>query len=207
VKTAARLGLRGKRRRLWSMRCVGPWGSRRAGPGSARAASVPWHGRTRARARVSLEVGDDPDMWVPAVTERTGEEGAGLLGSAGRKGAAAGWAVREEGRGGKGQVGLGRVGVKRRKKMGRARKEERESEKKKFIQMHLNFNLKFKFIWKTSNKIIAMRHEMHKTYIFLYFFLGSSKLLLIHGKCSKIKKIEQKPYGPCKESSKIYLGS
>jgi hypothetical protein len=33
----------------------------------------------------------------------------------------------------------------------------------------------------------AMQHEMHKIYISLYFFLWLSNLLLIHGKCSKIK--------------------
>jgi hypothetical protein len=32
-----------------------------------------------------------------------------------------------------------------------------------------------------------MQHEAHKTYISLYFFLWLGKLLLIHGKCSKIK--------------------
>jgi hypothetical protein len=35
-----------------------------------------------------------------------------------------------------------------------------------------------------------MLHELHKTYISLYLFLWLSKLLLIHGKCSKIKIIE-----------------
>jgi hypothetical protein len=35
----------------------------------------------------------------------------------------------------------------------------------------------------------AIRHNMHDTYISLYIFLWLSKLLLIHGKCSKIKRI------------------
>jgi hypothetical protein len=55
--------------------------------------------------------------------------------------------------------------------------------------MHLNLILKFKYKWKTSNKTNAMRHDMHKNYTSLYIFLWLSKLLLIHGKCSKMKRI------------------
>jgi hypothetical protein len=45
----------------------------------------------RVRARLVLEVGDDPHRWAPPVSVREGgKEGAGLLGRVGRKGAAAG---------------------------------------------------------------------------------------------------------------------
>jgi hypothetical protein len=88
-------------------------------------------------------------------------------------------------------VGLGYVEERERGKRKRewARPKGKKRKKKKCIQMHLNLNLKFKFKWKTNNKTMQW-HEMHKTYISLYFFLGSSKLLLFHGKCSEIKIIE-----------------
>jgi hypothetical protein len=70
------------------------------GPGQrAVGEAVPCHGRTRARARVWLEVGDDPDRWVPAVSER----------KKGKRKECAGWAVLGEAE----QAGqLGRAGEK-----------------------------------------------------------------------------------------------
>jgi hypothetical protein len=148
----------------------------------------------QVRARLELEVGEDPDRWVPAASERGGNE-RGARGLAGPGEAQATGPVGPCGRkGGKEErpTGLGPRGRKRER--GKRKREcvgpkGKKREKKNCIQMHLNLNLKFKFKWKTNNKTMQW-HEMHKTYISLYFFLGSIKLLLIHGKCSKIKIIE-----------------
>jgi hypothetical protein len=123
----------------------------------------------RVRAGLALEFGDDPDWRAPLVSVRRGRA-RGLAGPGeeissyglGRAGQL-GWAMWEEGRGGKGQVGLGRIGEKekRRKKMGLAKKEKRERGKKNCIQMHLNLNLKFKFKWKINNK--TMQYDMKCT--------------------------------------------
>jgi hypothetical protein len=109
---------------------------------------VPCRGRTRARARVWLEVGDDPDRWGPPISERGGgkeragaradwgrgkekqatrwreEEGSGL-GRAGeekgKKEGQLGWAVRGE-RKKERPAGLGPQG---RKERGKKKKRER----------------------------------------------------------------------------------
>jgi hypothetical protein len=72
---------------------------------------------------------------------------------------------------------------------------EKRWEKKNCIQMHLNLNLKFKFKWKTNNKTMQCSMKCTKP----IFTLWLSKLLLIHGKCSKIKIIEIKTLWVLKE--------
>jgi hypothetical protein len=144
-------------------------------------------GRTRARARVWLEVGDDPDRWALAVSERKkgrrklargravgpGRKcGAGRwtgphVGGKKRKKGQLGWALW----GGKGEkrgwLGLDRVEEKgeekEKERVGRAKKKKRE--KKNCIQIHLNLNLKFKFKWKTNNKTMQCGMKCTRTII------------------------------------------
>jgi hypothetical protein len=76
-----------------------PW---RVGPGRhVVGEAVPCRGRTQTQSRVWLEVGDDPDMRVPPVSERERRErrgGAGGLAGPGEEKNGAYWAgpCREE---------------------------------------------------------------------------------------------------------------
>jgi hypothetical protein len=103
VKAAAARASRARRQRLRVWRILGhgvAFYRAAAGlgvrPESPHGGGRPRRGRTRMRVRAGLvlEVGDNPVGQAPPISVREGgKEGAGLLGRAGRKGAAAGWAA------------------------------------------------------------------------------------------------------------------
>jgi hypothetical protein len=203
VKAVAWLGLRSKRRWLLVLQvlghgvavlygdrgCLGMWARASCGGGrpcrcqtkresepgsSSRSGKTPTGGsRLSSREEGRREV-------------RAGWLGRGRRKQLGQLGRAGGREGKEERPTGLGPRGRKRERGKRKREWAGPKGKKRE---KNCIQMHLILNLKFKFKWKTNNKTMQW-HEMHKTYISLYFFLGSSKLLLIHSKCSKIKIIE-----------------
>jgi hypothetical protein len=89
--------------------------------GAAWAEAASCCGRTRGRARVWLEVGDDPDGWGPPGDEKEkGEERGG-----------AGWAVVPRRRGRRGWAGLAAWGEKRKRLAGPGLVGGREGGKKK----------------------------------------------------------------------------
>jgi hypothetical protein len=149
-------------------------------------AAMSCRSRTRARARVWLEVGDDPDGWVQTISERRGRgTAAGVRADWAREEATGrarwrerrersqlGWAVRGEKKGRKNPVGLGRKEEKekRTREMGRAKKEKREREK----EMHSNafeLNLKFKFKWKTNSKTMQCGMKCTNLYLLIFLFM------------------------------------
>jgi hypothetical protein len=138
-------------RRLYTA-AKGPW---RVARGAARAEEAR-RGQTRPRARIWLEVGDDPDRQAPPVSEkrRGGERGIGGWlgrGKRGKRNRLLGQLGRAGGREGRKKGRLGWA-VWKRKKRGRERKEEKENglgqEEKRRVEekeMHPNaFKFEFK---------------------------------------------------------------
>jgi hypothetical protein len=110
---------------------------------------VPWPDSTRVRARLELEVGEDPDRRVPSVSEHEkekrrgaradwaggGAQAAGLVGPCGRK--------MEERK--KGRLGLGRVEENERGKRKRRREwagPKEKKEKKRIAFKYFEFEFK-----------------------------------------------------------------
>jgi hypothetical protein len=103
--------------------------------------------QVQVQAWLVLEDGDDPDRWVPAVSERKngrGKERAGRAGwVAGGGELVAGLGRMMEGEEKReGQLGWARGGNRKREREDGPGQKERKREKKKCIQMHLNLHLK-----------------------------------------------------------------